>query len=64
MSNKKKILKMEHSNYHFEYEDGKEYEARIFRYDEDVTDKVKNNIVMDLFYEILEMQKVMGCKNR
>lgn len=52
----KKVLKMEHSKYSFEYEEGKEYNARIFRNDEDITDKMKNNLVMDLFYEIIELR--------
>ena len=49
-------LKMDHSKYSFKYSKGEEYKARIFRYDEDITDEMSNNLVMDLFYEIIELR--------
>lgn len=49
-------LKMDHSKYSFKYPKGEEYKARIFRCDEDVTDKMSNNLVMDLLYEIIELR--------
>ena len=51
----KKTLIMEHSKYRFEYEEGKEYDFRVLRGDEDVTREVKNNVLTDLFFETLNI---------
>lgn len=53
----KKTLIMEHSKYWFEYEEGKEYDFRVFRGNEDVTELVKNNVLCDLFYETLGIKE-------
>lgn len=51
------LLTMEHSKYRFEYEEGKEYDFRVYQGSEDITREVKNNVLIDLFFETLELKK-------
>lgn len=53
------ILIMKHSKYQIRYEEGKEHAYRIYRCDKDVTDEMKNNLVSDLFYEILTQKETI-----
>ena len=50
-------LNMPSSHYHIEYVEGKEWDYHIFRGKEDVTKELKNNLVSDMFYTMLEMQE-------
>lgn len=42
---KKSIYFLNETKYKVEYEEGSEWTYRVFRYDEDVTDMVRNNFV-------------------
>ena len=48
-----KTLKIANSKYSIEYEENKEFNYRIKRCDEDVTQGLNYNIVSDMFYNLL-----------
>lgn len=52
-----KKLQITSSKYAVEYEEGKEYNYRILRGNEDMGEKVKNNIVFDMFQMLLNQQE-------
>lgn len=52
-----KRLQITSSKYAIEYEEGKEYNYRIMRWNEDIGEHVKNNIVFDMFQMILNQQE-------
>ena len=52
-----KRLQITSSKYAVEYEEGKEYNYRIMRGNEDIGEHVKNNIVFDMFQMILNQQE-------
>jgi len=55
-------LKIKDSKYHFEYEKDEEYNFKIFRYNEDITYEVKNNIIVDMFYALLDKESKLWAK--
>lgn len=49
-----KELKMESSKYTIEYDPEKQWNYRIKRYDEDVSDKLKSNVLNDIVFYLTE----------
>lgn len=49
-----KELKMESSKYTIEYNPEKQWDYRIKRYDEDVSDKLKSNVLNDIVFYLTE----------
>lgn len=52
-----KRLQIANSKYAIEYEEGKEYNYKVMRWNEAMEESVKNNIVFDMFQMILEQQE-------
>ena len=49
-----KEIKMESSKYTIEYDPEKQWDYRIKRYDEDVSNKLKSNVLNDIVFYITE----------
>lgn len=49
-----KELKMESSKYTIEYDPKKQWDYRIKRYGEDVSDKLKSNVLNDIVFYLTE----------
>lgn len=49
-----KELKMESSKYTIEYDPEKQWDYRIKRYGEDVSNKLKNNVLNDIVFYLTE----------
>lgn len=49
-----KEIKMESSKYTIEYDPEKQWDYRIKRYDEDVSDKLKSNVLNDVVFYLTE----------
>lgn len=52
-----KVINLESSKYHIEYDTDKEWDFQIFRGNENITQEMKNNLVIDMFYTITAMQE-------
>lgn len=51
-----KTLKLKGSNYSIKFKKGTEHNYKIFRHDEDVTEELNNNLVRDMFFEMLKLK--------